>query len=375
MLKNRAAWSGFFYGLFRHFADVAVQARGLVVGSAAVSRLSGGKVHSFAKADARLLTRWTSLRRALRETLQAQHPDLIATHFALYTFPVLDLLRGYPLVVHFHGSWALESQVETPSGFGVRVKKYLETSVYQRATRFIVLSQAFKNVLRDTYNIPDARIDVVPGGVDTKSYDTGLSMAEARAALNWPSERPILLAVRRLVKRQGLENLITAVAELRHRQPDLLLFIAGQGPLRPVLEAQIQALGVGDHVRLLGFVPDDKLSLSYRAASLSVVPTVAHEGFGLITVESLASGTPVLVTPVGGLPEVVAGLSPELILPDSSVQSLISGITSVLTGTRKLPTSRACQTYAQAHFDYRTVAERTRQVYSKALQEHQAKGR
>ena len=57
-----------------------------------------------------------------------------------------------------------------------------------------------------------------------------------------------------------------------------------------------------------------QLPLAYRAADLTVVPTVALEGFGLIAVESLAAGTPVLVTPVGGLPEVVAALSPALVL-------------------------------------------------------------
>lgn len=362
-----------FYGLFRHFAEVGIQAKGLVVGSTAVSKLSGDEVRSFARPDAPLLTRWAGLRHVLRSALKEQQPDLIATHFALYTFPILDLVRNYPLVVHFHGSWALESEVETSSRFGVTAKKWLERIVYRRAVRFIVLSQAFKNVLRDTYGVLDAQIDIVPGGIDTRSYDTGLSMAEARATLGWPSERPVLLAVRRLVKRQGLENLIAAVAELRQQHPDILLFIAGQGPLRPAIEAQIQALGVNKHVSLLGFVPDEKLALTYRAASLSIVPTVAHEGFGLITVESLAAGTPVLVTPVGGLPEVVSGLSHDLILPDSSTRSLVSGIAAALTGTHTLPTSRACQRYAQDYFDYQTVAERTRQVYNKALQEHQTR--
>ena len=89
------------------------------------------------------------------------------------------------------------------------------------------------------------------------------------------------------------------------------------------------------------------------------MPTVAHEGFGLITVESLAAGTPVLVTPVGGLPEVVAGLSPDLILRGSEVPDLVAGLDGALSGTLTLPSREACQQYAQEGFDYRTVAERT----------------
>ena len=278
-----------FFGLFQHFAEFGVRARGLVVGSAAVERLSGGVVRSFAPADAPLVTRWYGARSALRELLRQEPTDLIAAHFALYTFPVLDVIRGYPLVVHFHGSWALESEAEASSRTSVQLKKRLEGAVYGRASCFIVLSQAFKNVLRDTYDVPEARIHVVPGGVDTASYATGMTVAEGRATLGWPQDRPIMLSVRRLVKRQGLENLITAVAGLRQHHPDVLLHIAGQGPLKGELEAQIAALGVGDNVRLLGFVPDQQLAATYRAADFSVVPTVAHEGFGLITVESFSS--------------------------------------------------------------------------------------
>ncbi len=163
--------------------------------------------------------------------------------------------------------------------------------------------------------------------------------------------------------------MIDAVAQLREQYPNILLFIAGQGALKPELERQIQILGLAENVRLLGFIPDDQLALTYRAATFSVVPTVAHEGFGLITVESMAAGTPVLVTPVGGLPEVVGGLSPGLILPGSGVPSLVSGIGAVLSGAHVLPSGEACQKYVEEHFDYSIMAQRTRSVYEKALRE------
>ncbi len=364
-----------FYGLLTHLGAFGVRARGLVVGSAAVEKLSDGRARGFAPADAPLLVRWLRLRRALRAQLTKSPADLISAHFALYAFPVLDIIRHVPLVVHFHGSWALESEVEASRGLAsrlsVRLKWTVERLVYRRAARFIVLSQAFKTVLHETYKVPEARIDIIPGGIDTAAYATGLSVAEARAALGWPMDRKVILAVRRLVKRQGLENLIAAVAELRAEHPDVLVYIAGTGPLKETLEAQVKASGLSGHVRLLGFVPDDKLALTYAAADFSVVPTVAHEGFGLITVESLAAGTPVLVTPVGGLPEVVVGLSKDLILTGSDRQSLVAGIGKVLSGSLTLPSRAACQRYAQAGFDYRTVAARTSEVYQEVVAEAQ----
>ncbi len=362
-----------FYGLLEHLFAFGVYARGLVVGSAAVAEASAGRVHGFAPAAAPLPVRWLRLRRALRELLHKEPADLVSAHFALYAFPVLDIIRSVPLVVHFHGSWALESEVEASPGFvaklSVQVKKGLETLVYRRAARFIVLSQAFKTVLHETYGVPEGKIEIIPGGVDTAAYATSLSVPEARAALAWPVDRKIILAVRRLVKRQGLENLVSAVAELRAKHPEVRLYIAGTGPLKEALEAQIQKLALTEHVKLLGFVPDDKLALTYAAADFSVVPTVAHEGFGLITVESLAAGTPVLVTPVGGLPEVVAGLSKNLVFKGSDLQSLVSGINEALTGTLSLPSRAACRQYAREGFDYRTVAARTSEVYKKVVAE------
>ena len=362
-----------FSGLLEHLPAFAVDADGLVVGTEAVEQSSGGRARSFARADAPLPVRWFGARNAVRERLRHAPTDLVAAHFAFYAFPVLDLVRGYPLVVHFHGPWALESAAETASQPGVRLgvelKQRLEKIVYRRATRFIVLSRAFKTVLHEAYDVPEAHIEIVPGGVDTAAYATGLSAREARVVLGWPADRRVLLSVRRLVHRQGLENLIAATAELRRVYPDVLLFIAGTGPLKEGLEAQIAALELGEHVKLLGFVPDDKLALTYTAADLTVVPTVAHEGFGLITVESLAAGTPVLVTPVGGLPEVVAGLSPDLILPGSDRANLTQGLAAALSGVLRLPDRAACRQYARENYDYRTVAERTQAVYRRVLAE------
>jgi len=121
-------------------------------------------------------------------------------------------------------------------------------------------------------------------------------------------------------------------------------------------------------VKLLGFVPDEHLAALYRAANISVVPTVALEGFGLITVESLASGTPVLVTPVGGLPEAVAGLSQDLVLPSTGADAIAEGLGKALDGTIRLPDPDACRAYARANFDNPVIAKRVAAVYNEAIQ-------
>ncbi|WP_372624420.1 glycosyltransferase family 4 protein [Falsiroseomonas sp.] len=352
-----------FHALMRHLPMAGVQVEGLVAGSAG---LGDGDVRSFAPDSAPLLRRFAGLRRAVRETLSARAPDVVAAHFAPYAFPALDLLRRHPLVVHFHGPWAEESRLEGDGALAVRSKGTIERMVYRRAELLVVLSDAFAEILATRYRVDPRRIRIVPGGVDAARFDTGLTRAEARARLGWPPDRPILLSVRRLWRRMGLENLVEAFAAVHRAVPDARLHIAGKGPLAGELQARIRAAGLDDHMRLLGFVPEAELPLAYRAADLSVVPSVALEGFGLVTVESLAAGTPVLVTPIGGLPEAVRDLSPDLVLPDATAPVLADRLTAALRGGLDLPGEAACRRYACERFDWAAIARQMRGVYEEA---------
>ncbi|WP_179400609.1 glycosyltransferase family 4 protein [Burkholderia guangdongensis] len=356
-----------YYSLVGALPGAGVAVRGLVAGSDSIERDTGGAIRGFGPASQPLARRMLAARHALRDVVRAERPDVISSHFALYTFPGLDVMRGIPQVSHFQGPWADESQVEGAASLGQRAKRYLEQTVYARSSRLIVLSQAFGEILTSRYGIDPARVRVIPGCVDTAQFDTPLTPADARRKLQLPQDRPIVLAVRRLVRRMGLEDLIDAIALVKQRHPDVLLLIAGKGRLADELQARIDAAALGDNVKLLGFVPDQHLAALYRAATVSVVPTVALEGFGLITVESLASGTPVLVTPVGGLPEAVAGLSQDLVLPETGAHAIADGLGAALSGAIALPDDAACKRYAREHFDNAVIARRVARVYEEAI--------
>ncbi len=358
----------FYHNLLPRLPEVGVESRGLVTGSRRVAEMSGGQVQAFARTDSSLPWRWYKARQAGREILKNDQIDLVCSHFALYAFPLASFLRDRPFMVHFHGPWAHESSVELQKSWLVERKKALENTVYSRAQRFFVHSEAFRDVLHEQFAVPFDKISIGPGGVDSDAYDTGVSRDAARRRLGWPTDRPIVFAVRRLVRRMGLENLISAFVEVKKHVPDALLMIAGKGPIAEELKQQIIDLQLQNHARLVGFVSDEDLPFAYRSANISVVPTLALEGFGLITVESLAAGTPALVTPVGALPEVVRGLSPELILPDTQISTLADAIVSSLRGTIDLPDDRACMVYAREHYDWSVVIRAVRAVYDEVLE-------
>jgi glycosyltransferase involved in cell wall biosynthesis len=356
-----------FMELVESLPQQGVNVRGLVAGSENVQIASGGSVQAFAKADSRLGPRLWGARALSSRLKRARRPDVVATHFALYTAPTAGVFSGVPRVVHFHGPWADESFPEGGRSVARGVRRSLERFVYRGGTRHIVLSQAFGDILHTQYRVPADRIRIVPGCVDVDRFDQGLSKHDARESLGLPQDRRILFCVRRLVWRMGIEDLVDAMYLVKQAVPDALLVIAGRGPLEPHLRARVAARGLGDQVRFLGFVPDAELPLWYSAADVTVVPTVALEGFGLTTIESLASGTPVLVTPVGGLPEAVAPLSPDLVLPSGGFHSIGSGIIEALRGTRMLPDAAACRAYAHAHFDRPVVAAQVAGVYREAI--------
>ncbi|MHB1310872.1 MAG: asparagine synthase (glutamine-hydrolyzing) [Gemmatimonadaceae bacterium] len=353
-----------FFELARHLPAAGVDVRGLVVGSPGVARDTEGRITGVAPQAASLVSRLRAMHSAAAALLRAD-PDAIAVgHFALYTAPLLGLLgQTRPFVFHFHGPWAQETYAEKVSGVMPRLKAAVERRVYQRADACIVLSGAFGRILHASFGVPWEKIHVIPGGVDCARFNIADSRAACRARLGWPPDRRIVLAVRRLTHRMGLDHLVAAVTALKARVPGVLVLIAGRGPVEAELQTLIQRASLEDHCRLVGFIAEDDLPAAYRAADLTVVPSVALEGYGLIVPESLAAGTPVMVTPVGGLPETVDGLSAHLVFASSSASAIARGLGDALTGAVPLPSAAECLAFARARNDWPVVAEQVRRVY------------
>jgi glycogen(starch) synthase len=359
--------NSYYFELLRHLGPTGTTVHGLVAGSDQVRAASHGQVVAFAQPQDRLARRMFSLRRLALKELAGNKIDLIASHFALYTMPIRDRLKHVPTVIHFHGPWAAESSAEGARSYASRLKATLERSVYSCARRLIVLSQSFKTELMSCYGIDERRIQVVPGGVDLDRFNTLISRTEARQRLGWPLNRPIILSVRRQVRRMGLENLLDAAKLLARQCPEVLILLGGSGPIATELQQRIVEFGLEKNVRHLGRIEDGDLPLAYRAADMTVVPSQSLEGFGLITIESLASGTPVYVTPVGGLPEIVAPFAPECVFADTTAGAMAAVLNQALRGERPIPSDQACRAFSSQNFSWPHIAQRVLTVYEEAI--------
>lgn len=359
----------YYYDCYHYLPQVGVEITGLVTACSPKSLNLKSEEHitSFATIDSSIWQRWLQIRKIFPKIVTTDNYQLVVSHFPLYTWPILTQIVNKPLVVHFHGPWYLEGETESNNKLKVALKWCLEKMVYSRANHFIVLSEAFKNILSENYQIKPEKITVIPGGVDQKNFTILDTVEEARNKLGWSQNRYIIFAVRRLAKRMGLENLIKAIASLKSSYPNILLVIAGKGPLYESLQAQIKENNLQDHVQLLGFISDNDLKLAYRGANFSVIPTISLEGFGLIAIESLVLGTPVLGTPIGGIPEILQPLSPDLVFSGTNSEDLTQGIKEVLDGHRYLPTFTECQNYVANNYAWPIIAAKIKTTYQQVV--------
>jgi glycogen(starch) synthase len=298
---------------------------------------------------------------------------VVNAHFALYGLPLLPYLRhGLPLVVHFHGPWAAEGAAEGAPPLVTWVKAWLERLVYRRGVRFIVLSKAFAKILVDTYGVDSSLVRIIPIGIDTEFFKPAADRSALRVPLGWAPHHFTVFTARRLVRRVGLLELVQAAARVRLAGTDMQIYIAGRGPMEAELRTRIAQLCMADRVHLLGFVSDDDLRDLYAAADFSILPSQVLEGFGSSIAESLACGTPVGVTPVGGMRDAVVDLEPALVAPSSTPEGIAALLLAAAGGRFVALDSMVCRTYAVQRFAWRAIALAIKDVFAEVLPSGQA---
>ncbi len=346
---------------FRSLFEALDETEGVVIGpapDAPASLLISAREDS--PLSRRLLGYWLAARRALGTA------DVLDAHFALYAAPLLLLTpaaRRMPLVFHFHGPWAEEhvaSGDTSSSRFALR--RALERAVLRRADAHVVLSSAFRRVLVERYGIAPWGVRVWPPGVALDVFTPEDDRNGSRAALDVNPQAFVVVCVRRLVPRMGIEVLLDAWEQIAERLPrGSTLMIAGDGPLRKELAARGARIAPAGSIRVLGRVSDDELVELYRAADAAAVPSVSFEGFGLVVLEAAACGTASVVSAVGGLPEVVQGLDSSLVVEPGDSQALAARLLAAAGG--ELPSREQTRRYAE-RFSWAAVAARHRELYA-----------
>jgi glycosyltransferase involved in cell wall biosynthesis len=254
-------------------------------------------------------------------------------------------------------------------------RKMVERAVLNRSDHILVLSEYTRQKLLTIHGVAATKISVLPGGVDVERFKPLDEKRSIRRALGLPEKDRIFFTVRNLVPRMGLENFISAFRTVLSRCKDVLLVIGGEGPLGPSLKDQAKREGLDDFVRFVGFIPEEQLPTYYQAADLFILPTRELEGFGLVTVEALASGLPVLGTPVGGTKEILTKLGSDHLFEDLTPDSMARGIIRALDHWCKdsqiyKRVSHACRAVAEQSYSWDVHVSRLEELFCRVIERH-----
>ena len=318
---------------------------------------------------------------ALGTRLLREHRyDLVVLSHILPSFGMYLADKKIPKVYHYYASYLLEYRdklkwlvVHKPS-FSLVVKlpflkmagivlRRIEKYLVWKTKKIMVLSEYSKGELETVYQ-QGHKAAIIPSGVAIERFKPLGDKTKIRQEFDIPTDRPVLLTIRRLYHRMGLEELLLALKEVKKVIPDIVLLIGGKGPLLDKLKKDTAEYGIEENVRFLGFIAEKDIAGYYNAADYFILPSRALEGFGLVTLEALACGLPVLGTPVGATPKLLRSLEPELVFEDSSARGMASKIITMLgdyQGYEQL--SERCCEYAQQNFNWDKIIPKIEQFY------------
>ena len=260
---------------------------------------------------------------------------------------------GVPLVQMFHTLGALKNGAAVVREHEPALRVAEERRIVAAADRLVAANAIERNALATAYDADVTRVAVIPCGVDTDLFTPGHAMA-ARVALGLPPG-PLLLYVGRIAPIKGLETLLDAVGCLRGAGTAARLAVIGGETDEPIdgHEADVRrraaALGLGDAVTFVGAQPQERLRDWYVAADVTVLPSY-YESFGMVALEAMACGSPVVASRVGGLQTTVRDGETGLLVAEGDPCALAETITRVLAdGALRWRLGREGRRWAMQH--------------------------
>jgi glycogen(starch) synthase len=276
--------------------------------------------------------------------------DLLHAHDWLVAFAPVALKRGFktPLVATIHATERGRGRGHLGSEISYAINN-VEWWLTYEAWRVICASQYMAGEVTDYFRAPANKIDVIPNGVSVEGFQRwqGEDLSAFRAMYAMPEE-DIVFNVGRVVYEKGVGVLVEAVPHVLREQPQAKFVIAGSGSYVHELRHRAWELGVADKVLFTGFIPDEDRDRLYLVASCAVFPSL-YEPFGIVALQAMAARTPVVVSEVGGLAEVVRHAETGITVYPDNPESLAWGIVHTL--------SRPDWARQRAENAYRTVLE------------------
>ena len=229
--------------------------------------------------------------------------DVIHAHDWLTAYAAKTLKTSFdiPMICTIH---ATESGRN--SGIRTDMQKYINDTEWlltYEASEVIVNSNYMKSEIQRLFGLPFEKINVVPNGVNLNNFNNVYRDYDFRRRFAMDNEK-IILFMGRLVYEKGIQHLISAMPKILDHYHDVKLVIAGKGGMLDELKAQANNLGISQKVYFAGYLNSKDVQKMYRCADISVFPST-YEPFGIVALEAMLAGVPVVVSDIGGLNEIV----------------------------------------------------------------------
>jgi len=309
--------------------------------------------------DAQMEAYIQAWRRAIGDAVADFQPDVIHAHHVWVT-PYIAAETGVPYVVTCHGTDLL-GFAECP-----RYRPLALTGA-TGAHKVIAISRQVKTDVVETYSLPDDRAVLIWNGfgVDHFKLIPDATKATVPAEHDLPAtDGPLISFVGKFTDFKGIDVLLRAAAIYERRLPGAMTILAGNGQLWDDMHALRDELNLGG-VHFLGHQSQDKVARIYNAADVSVVPS-RFEAFGLVAVEALACGTPVVATNEGGLPDFINYEVGALVPVDDPGALAAAIISEIEQNTKQTKGPRANQ-YAYENFTWKTQVAMMIDLYREAI--------
>ena len=299
---------------------------------------------------------------ALTSTLGDWRPDVVHAHDWLVAWAG-DALRerwDRPLVATVHATERGRYGGQVPSGQPAAINSVEWWLTYQ-ASRVICCSRFMRDEVVDAFGLPDDKVHVVPNGVDPEMWAAPAGQPRAGP------EQPLIVGWGRVQYEKGFQTLVHALPEIRLAVPGLRVVVAGRGSYLAELRDVARTVGADDICEFPGFVPDDELRSMLHRATLVVIPSL-YEPFGIVALEAMAAGAPVVAAASGGLVEVVGGNGAGALYPPGDAGALAGVLRDLLATPETLARyQHRALTLLSERYTWDAVAAATVPVYELAL--------
>ena len=297
--------------------------------------------------------------------------DVIHAHDWLVAYAAKSLKNSYdiPIVATIHATEAGRN-----SGIHDETQRYINDTEWMltyEANEVIVNSNYMKCELQRNFGLPFEKINVIPNGVNLTMYSGIEKDYDFRRKYAADNEKIILYAGR-LVYEKGVQYLIGAMPKILQNYHDAKLVIAGKGGMIEELKAQVGYLGLGNKVYFTGYMDHKSLCKLYKCADISVFPST-YEPFGIVALEGMLAGNPIVVSDIGGLDEIIEHGINGMKSYAGNTNSIADSILTLLYDHKLgIEISKNAKAKVKELYNWTKIAQDTHFAYQKAICETMA---